>query len=418
MEKTLCSLIFLSLFASISCENESLRDAKFSIFQIVKFENAPCVGGTRNGTCFTSAECDSAGGEEDGDCADGFGVCCITILSDGATTSLNQSYIVKTSTSTLATSSYTICPCSEDVCRIRFDFTQFTLAGPFSYVGTQNGASNMMTTLDGAGGAIGDCQTDTFSITGTKNSGTPIICGENTGQHVYVDSDGKNCHTINIGIGTATATRNLDIMVTQYRCGEEAGGPEGCLQYHTTASGKIRSFNFPNQANAATVAAGVTHLSSQDYDICIRRPAGTTVICYTQCTNVAGASAANSAATAQASFGLSVSPDAAAQSNAGPTLCNADYILIPGGDTLANAIMTPAPLANLNRFCGRELNPTAGVASAAVVSVCTAVLPFTVGVHFDADEEHTAIANGKTANSEAAVPPGGIIGFSLCYTTQ
>ena len=68
-------------------------------------------------------------------------------------------------------------------------------------------------------------------------------------------------------------------------------GPEGCLQYHTTASGKIRrydlkhklliisqnvisrfetdhikyifhnllisfSFNFPNQANAATVAAG------------------------------------------------------------------------------------------------------------------------------------------------------------------
>ena len=43
----------------------------------------------------------------------------------------------------------------------------------------------------------------------------------------------------------------------------------------------------------------VTHLSSQDYDICIRRPAGTTVICYTQCTNTAGIAAANSAATAQ-----------------------------------------------------------------------------------------------------------------------
>jgi len=412
-------LLFTTIYIlhAVSCKAESLRDAKFSIFQIVKFENAPCVGSSRNGTCFTAAECESAGGTEDGDCADGFGQCCITILSDGATTSLNQSYIVKSGTSTIETSTYTICPCSSDVCRIRFDFTQFSLAGPFSYVGTQNGASNMMTALDGAGGAIGDCQIDTFSITGTKNSGTPIICGENTGQHVFVDSDGKACHTINLGIGTATATRSLDIMVTQYRCGEEAGGPEGCLQYHTSSTGKIRSFNFPDQANNAAVAAGVTHLSSQDYDICIRRPAGATHICYTQCTNVAGASAANMAATAQASFGVSVSPDAAAKSNAGPTLCNADYLVIPGGDTLANAATTPAPLANLNRFCGRELNPTAMVANANVVSVCTAVLPFTVGVHFDADEEHTAIANGQTANSEAAVPPGGIIGFSLCYTT-
>ena len=104
---------------------------------------------------FHRAECESAGGTEDGDCADGFGQCCISmtpfytyaklissppvdnvfenvtmfcicflaILSDGATTSLNQSYIVKSGTSTIETSTYTICPCSSDVCRIRFDFT-------------------------------------------------------------------------------------------------------------------------------------------------------------------------------------------------------------------------------------------------------------------------------------------------------
>lgn len=417
---SLLAVIAIYLISAVSCKEESLRDAKFSIFQIIKFENAPCIGATRNGTCFTSAECESAGGTADGDCADGFGKCCITILSDGATTSLNQSYVVKTSSSTITSSTYTICPCSTDVCRIRFDFTAFTIAGPFSYVGTQKAASALLVAAAGAGSAIGDCVTDTFSITGARNSGTPIICGTNTGQHVYVDSDGQNCHTINLGIGSASATRELDIMVTQYRCGEEAGGPEGCLQWHMEPNGKIRSFNFPNQANNAVVAAGVTHLSSQEYTICVRRPAGVTHICYTPCTLVAGAAAtADMASTAQASFGVSVSGDAAAKSGVATANCIADYLLIPGGDTLANAALAIPTIAIANdRFCGRALDPVNAVAeSATVVSVCTATVPFTVGVHFDTDEECLANASANTGNCEAAAPPGGIIGFSLCYTT-
>jgi len=416
------AFIAISLVSAVSCTEESLRDAKFSIFQIIKFENAPCVGATRNGTCFTSAECDSAGGTENGECAEGFGVCCTTILSDGATTSLNQSYIVKESSTTIASSTYTICPCSADVCRIRFDFTAFTLAGPFSFVGTYAGGDAALLVSNGAAGALGDCQTDSFSITGAKNSGTPIICGANTGQHVFVDSDGGSCHTVNLGIGSAaTTTRSLDIMVTQYRCGEEAGGPQGCLQWHMAPTGKLRSFNFPDQADAANVAAGVTHLSSQDYDVCIRRPAGANYICYTPCTSVAGAGA--NAATAQGSFGVSVSPDAAAKSEVG-TACNADYLVIRGGDSAANAVISPAPLATDDRFCGREFAHLTAQTNALIIantfalsSICTASMPFTVGVHFDADEEHTLNANGKTGNSEAAVPPGGIIGFSLCYTT-
>ena len=55
----------------------------------------------------------------------GFGVCCIKILSDEGSTSLNQSYIVQASSTSLGVGSrqYTVCPCSVDVCRIRFDFT-------------------------------------------------------------------------------------------------------------------------------------------------------------------------------------------------------------------------------------------------------------------------------------------------------
>ena len=42
----------------------------------------------------------------------------------------------------------------------------------------------------------------------------------------------------------------------------------------------ISSFNFPT-STTANVAAKTTHLSNQDYEICIRREAGTCYICYT-----------------------------------------------------------------------------------------------------------------------------------------
>ena len=50
----------------------------FSVFQIVKFNNDACtaVDGTM-GTCYTDSECTTKGGEERGNCASGFGVCCV-----------------------------------------------------------------------------------------------------------------------------------------------------------------------------------------------------------------------------------------------------------------------------------------------------------------------------------------------------
>lgn len=48
----------------------------------------------RNGTCLTSAECSQKGGSSGGDCAGGFGVCCVFMTSTcGATVSQNCSYI-------------------------------------------------------------------------------------------------------------------------------------------------------------------------------------------------------------------------------------------------------------------------------------------------------------------------------------
>ena len=49
----------------------------FQVFCVVRFKNEACTGtGTKNGTCYTSEECDVKGGTKEGSCADGFGVCC------------------------------------------------------------------------------------------------------------------------------------------------------------------------------------------------------------------------------------------------------------------------------------------------------------------------------------------------------
>jgi len=420
MVPKLLGFAFLAIISSAHCE-ESNRDARFSIFQIIKFANEPCEGGTRNGTCFTAQECEDQGGTDSGSCADGFGVCCSIVLTEGGSSSLNQSYMVQDASTTVdeGTMMYTICPCSTDVCRIRFDFTQFMLAGP--YVNTDGTTSGAGT---GAGAeeafAAGDCLTDTFSITG-PNSGTPIICGTNDGQHMIVDTDGSSCLTVNFGIGGTTGTsRNWDIMTTQYRCGEEAGGPPGCLQWHMEGTGSVRSFNFPRQARGAAVADTTTHLSSQRYSICIRRPAGTTNICYIPCTYDDG-----SATNMQESFGLSIGPDAAAAKSAvSVSECQQDYIEIIGGTTAIIAAM--GIVSDNNMWCGRTFQTATNLAyDAAGNSVCTASAPFRIRVNFDEDEWRTNAVPATASNADAAandgefaVRPGGIIGFSLCYTTQ
>lgn len=414
-------IAFCFLISSIACEDDA-KSGRFSIFQIIKFKNEPCVGNNRNGTCFTSAECDDAGGTEAGSCADGFGVCCTVTLVNGASTSLNQSYIVQSASTTLTAGpmQYTICPCSDDVCRIRFDFTQFTLNGPGEGPTgglAEAGVANADVT---AGSAIGDCLTDTFSIT-SASGGTPVICGTNGGQHMYIDTDGNSCSTVNFGISGGATSRNWDIMVTQYKCGEESGGPPGCLQWHMAPQGKIRSFNFPDQAQGVAVMDTVTHLSNQQYNICIRKNAASNHICYTPCTLLLDAALVN--ANMGSSFGVSKGPDAAAKSGVSGTAtsaCITDYLEIIGGTTKANAILgttAGAETGVATRYCGRSLDQVDNLVTDNAVAnpLCTASLPFRVGVQFDANEDTSVAAAAKT--DETFKRPGGIMGFALCYDT-
>jgi len=381
-----------------------LRAEGFSIFQVVEFPNDFCKGtNNRNGTCYTKEECDEKGGVTAGSCADGYGMCCTQTLSCGASTSDNNTYLMMSNVKdTNSPCDYKVCASSNNICRIRYDFMAFTLAGPVEGTTTDT-AADLTTDI---GGGIGDCMTDTFAVSSNGALGSPVICGVNTGQHMIVDlNDRKGCQTAAFTIGAgSTPTRSWDIMVTQYDCSNvDAAGPPGCLQYFTGVSGNIMSYNFPVGATAA-VTATTTHLSNQKYTICIRREANMKAICYT-------AIAANAAAPAtQSSFGLSAGAGALTND-----ACGSDYIEITSALAAADVVATTMPhlgaTADLaHKLCGRALNNAGGAAA----TVCSAAMPFRIGVNFDADEE-TVAAGATTATDERFMDTGAIVGFKLAF---
>lgn len=249
----------------------------FSLFSVVQFKNEVCdtipsAGSSRNGTCYTTSECANKAGTAQGNCAAGwdtfqdsnvhhspkcffhsrFGVCCyFAKSSSGSTISENNTYIQNpgypSTYSSTSTVSYTVNKCSPGVCSIRLDFESFTTLGPAS--------SNERT-----GTPAGFVCTDSFKVTGSSGATTPVICGKNTGQHIYVD----------IGVGTTdsaaieftfstttSTTRTWDILVSQIPCAANYREPSGCLQYHTGLTGRFTTFNFLETTTTA-------HLGNQE----------------------------------------------------------------------------------------------------------------------------------------------------------
>jgi len=418
-----CAIILATWIAPSIAESkidvaQEERDGKvLPIFQVVKFPNDPCTGTSKNGTCYTSEECSNKGGTNEGTCASGFGVCCIFSLSCGDSASQNNTYLSQSSVTSLASPcTYTICPASTNVCRIRFDLSTFVLANAVqgTTVAT-GGAPTAAASLNGP--ALGDCATDSFSISGA-NGGSPVICGTNTGYHMILDTDSNtsNClmATFNIG-GTTTTQRQWDVRVTQYACGDhDSSGWPGCLQYYTATAGNIQNFAFP-YADGAAVTEAVTHLENQKYDICIRRASNMCLICYSP--TVAAAMAVAAVAATQNSFGVGPSADEADAQAAISSSCVTDWIEIPDGNTAANAAIA-APIAaaaitNISRFCGRVFALAAAATDS--VTICSRQLPFRVGVNFDDNEAASVAADAMALSNEQVAAPGGIVGFKLTY---
>ena len=244
------------------------------------------------------------------------------------------------------------------------------------------------------------------------------------------------CNQINIDIdtGTTTTTRKWQIKVTQYECGNMMAPEQDCLQYHTASSGEkfllnlynsnpfpgtIASFNW--DTSSTSVSSSQYHLTSQYYDICIRRARSYCSICYSP-------SITSTTTGTAASYGLSSGSVAATQTNAIGSICTGVTTLsttigdnVGLGDYLDIIALQPSTgttgTLNENRFCGVLFN-AATAPQTTHATACSWAVPFKVGVHFDADD---AIGAPPTApqlddvENDATATTGAGLGYSGFY---
>merc|ERR1711997_360793 len=116
-------------------------------------------------------------GRAEGNCASGFGICCVfTKETCGEKVNQNSTYIrnedYPTAVTTAGTCEYEVEKCDENVCTLRLDFEEFTLD---SWAATASDDSGYI------------CS-DTFVVSDLDTGAVvPTICGENTGQHMFID---------------------------------------------------------------------------------------------------------------------------------------------------------------------------------------------------------------------------------------
>merc|ERR1711936_1431 len=401
MKWTLC-LLFVASVATAP----PARDKKaFSLFSVVTFPNKECTSQMTppmNGICVTADECQNAGdvvATKSGNCASGFGVCCLRTVegNPGATITTALTYIQSpdfpaavTALNNAATPPAVINRAfniqgGANVCQVRFDFITGVVNGPLA--------------ADAAAPPphAGDCTTDVISVTtpargaGTAGIGIPALCGTLTGQHLYVDvnslTGGAMAATSNINTAAAAAARMWKILARCVNCDdEEFRAPPGCAQFHTGASGRISSFN----GAPAVGANGQLLLNDLSYSICIRPVAGACGVTLVE----ANSPAPGGAAVVPDSFSLgALQPGANAAKSGVGTECTISYLEVVTTQSLTTA--------NRPRICGAILN----AADAQVTTAPVDTVGFTIGVVSDGDTGNAATAGVGT-------------GFDLLYTQR
>jgi len=240
-------------------DHETKRKRQFSLFTIVTFPNDQCTttsSTTTKGTCLTSTECSSKSGSSDGNCASGFGVCCLFKTSTcGSTVTENCTYVqnpgYSSSYTTSGSCSFSVTPINSNICQIRLDFDKF------------------VTTISTKGAC-----TDSFIATGpTNTNGLNTLCGTLTDQHLYLEQGrSTSSSTLAFTLATTTTGATFNIKVSQIECSSTFKAPTDCMQYLTGASGFVTSYGW----------IGSRQIAGQDTTHCIRRESGYCEIEYWQ----------------------------------------------------------------------------------------------------------------------------------------
>jgi len=110
-------------------------------------------------------------------------------------------------------------------------------------------------------------------VTSPGNAAPPVICGTNSGEHMYVDAS-EMCNTLAFQLGTtSTVTRAWTIKISQYDCNYDNLAPDGCTQYfYGGTMNDVKSYNYD----------GGQHLAQQNQNICVRRERNYCEICWSE----------------------------------------------------------------------------------------------------------------------------------------
>ena len=295
---------------------------------------------------------------------------------------------------------------SSAVCQLRLDFTEMTVQPP----------------------VLGTCRFDKMYVEG--NGKYPLLCGDNTDQHMYIDVTGRATTDLSMmlmdletklyscpdkhGIfkSTAAADRHsLDqhppvsinmpgdlpkvnfptrrawkIKVSQVPCGctTTVRAPDGCLQYHQGISGNIKSFNYnqvgcyahnrvcdiDNMADCEMFAGYTGQLNNLDYSVCLQQEYGFCGTEYYQAAELGSFSLSNTT-NLDENF-----QDTTVDGADNGSSCKADYILIPGGHCKNDKTHH-----STDRFCGNTLGVN-GMRQ----PITSYSRPFMFGVSTDGDE--------------------------------
>jgi hypothetical protein len=283
------------------------------LFSVVTFKNEECfsessfTGGVTAGTCYTATECTDKSGTKSGNCASGFGVCCIIVSKTGASATIKENrtiirnplYPAEETSGAGTTITYTINKMQSDICQVRLDFDAFVISGPANTVESSTDNTAQTNCID----------TLVTTLQGVANLHAPTLCGIMTGEHLYLDMGMLSTDTASLALSLAATTigagvsgilaadthRYWSIRTSQIPCWAPYRAPDGCHRYLMSKVGQIISPNFAKPTTLATAAnigankLNVGHdLMGQDLRTCIRREAGMCCVKFQVCNQHGG----------------------------------------------------------------------------------------------------------------------------------
>uniref|UniRef100_A0A182YK70 CUB domain-containing protein n=1 Tax=Anopheles stephensi TaxID=30069 RepID=A0A182YK70_ANOST len=236
-----------------------------SVFHIISFVNGPCVPRRQpaavegnvpdnatvwSGVCYHEQECQLLHGTPMDSCAGGFGVCCVFRFGCDGRTEQNVSYFHSPNYPGPATDAV---PCGftlilqRTVQQVLLEFRFFELQPP----------------------QLGNCVEDQFIVSVQNDQHVyPVLCGINTGQHMYLDIDRAYSHRLYLSaVFNSKQPRAFLVKITQLATPR---APASCLQFHEGVSGVLKSFNYDNNSVLVTNRKA-SYFNNLNYAICIRR---------------------------------------------------------------------------------------------------------------------------------------------------